>query len=353
MKARKSIRVIILAAVLMLAFPTSVLAANYIESPWIYSVNNESVCIKRYMGDEKKPIVPWTLAGLDIKKIGAGAFTNTDVTTVYVPDNDVSIEYDAIPQTVIVKYYRLAETPDTSGDTDNPGISILDPDNPVSPIVIGGGGKIPGDDTVGNGKTDGGKTEGGTIEFGGTEGGNTEGGNTEGGKTDYEHRTDDISFEKDDETGGKTEGGKTDGGKTDGGKTEGGKTDDGKTKGGKTKGGTTEANNGTNGSNKTADNWETVKEVKVEAPDLGVELVEVEDENEAIALEGEEYVVDEDDIVMPFEEDEASPFEDEAAASGSTDATSGGLGVGGIVGICAAAFAVIAVIIVVIKNKKK
>lgn len=103
------IKILILALVFVFV-SVGFVFADYVESPWIYKVyENGTIAITGYAGNAEDCYVPWELAGMDVKYIEKNAFAGTDVKTIHIPNNSVTIDGQAYPEGVEVYLYELID----------------------------------------------------------------------------------------------------------------------------------------------------------------------------------------------------------------------------------------------------
>jgi hypothetical protein len=92
-------------------------AETYTEGYFYYQVENDSVIITGYFGTESVVTVPSMIAGVPVNTIGEGAFVNTTVKTLNLPDTIMTIENGAIGSGVNVIYNSNIENSSGSEET--------------------------------------------------------------------------------------------------------------------------------------------------------------------------------------------------------------------------------------------
>ncbi|MBQ6603148.1 MAG: hypothetical protein IJH99_07100 [Eubacterium sp.] len=128
MKHLKHLFAFLIAIILIMTMHASAYA-DYIHEYFRYTVEDNSVTITAYLGNETAVTVPAMIGGNPVNVIAAGAFANnTTVTVVYLPDTIMSVETGAFGpgQSVI---YTCGYTENDSGDTQQP-------DTPAQPLGI-------------------------------------------------------------------------------------------------------------------------------------------------------------------------------------------------------------------------
>ena len=91
-------------AAFLLAAEPVMAATTYTEGDYYYQIKEDAVVITGYFGYDTKITLPSMIAGYPVSTIGAGAFRNTKVKTIHLPDTIMTIEKDAIPAGVTVQY---------------------------------------------------------------------------------------------------------------------------------------------------------------------------------------------------------------------------------------------------------
>lgn len=94
---RRSILVFVAMLAIMMSSFVAMAATIYSEGYFRYTDNGGSVTIVEYFGKEETVTIPNMIAGEPVSKIAKGAFANSNVKSVYVPDTVVSIEAGAFP----------------------------------------------------------------------------------------------------------------------------------------------------------------------------------------------------------------------------------------------------------------
>ena len=92
--------------------------ADYIHGYFGYTIADESVTITAYHGKENVVTVPAMIGSYPVNVIASGAFSNTDVTTIYLPDTIMSVEGGAFGPGQAVIYNSYSMTASGSGDSE-------------------------------------------------------------------------------------------------------------------------------------------------------------------------------------------------------------------------------------------
>lgn len=79
-------------------------ATTYTEGDFYYEIKDESIVITGYFGYDTEITLPSMIAGYPVSEIATGAFANTKVKTIHLPDTIMTIGEDAIPVGVTVEY---------------------------------------------------------------------------------------------------------------------------------------------------------------------------------------------------------------------------------------------------------
>ena len=83
----KKIVIILCALSLLLAFSFAAADGDvYTEGYFYYTISDQSITITGYFGNETVVTVPSSIAGIPVNAIGPGAFANTSVQILYLPD---------------------------------------------------------------------------------------------------------------------------------------------------------------------------------------------------------------------------------------------------------------------------
>ncbi len=122
----------LLLAVLLL-LPLHVQAERFSEGFFYYTVSDQSVTITGYFGREQVVTVPARIAGNPVNAIASGAFADSGITALYLPETITSIEGGAIDAGVTVVYNSNASVPapTESAPTQAPTEA---PTQPVQPV---------------------------------------------------------------------------------------------------------------------------------------------------------------------------------------------------------------------------
>lgn len=80
---------------------------SYIESPWIYQIENNEISIVGYTGNSSECYVPWELAGKEVKNIEN--LDNANVKKLHVPNNGISISENVSNSVNSIVSYNLAD----------------------------------------------------------------------------------------------------------------------------------------------------------------------------------------------------------------------------------------------------
>lgn len=132
---------VILAMLLLALLMTAAAFADdtvYSEGYFRYTENNESITIVRYYGHETEVTVPRFIVGMPVNTIAAGAFADSDVAVIYLPDSVTTIEDNAAgnAQIVFEGGSAPASQPEISAPVSQPEnrASVSQPENstPVS-----------------------------------------------------------------------------------------------------------------------------------------------------------------------------------------------------------------------------
>ena len=117
-------RVVILLAVLLLVFAVPVAAwADYIHGYFRYTIEDNSITITAYYGNETEVVVPAMIGKYPVNTIKAGVFTGTSVQKVWLPDTIMTIEEGAFAPGQATEYYSDEKEINKGGQTAPTGIS--------------------------------------------------------------------------------------------------------------------------------------------------------------------------------------------------------------------------------------
>ena len=121
MTACKTAKFLILAFLLWAVFAFSSYAATvYTEDAFYYTIEDRSITITGYFGDDAVVNVPSMIAGLPVNHIAPYAFEGTGVQIVNLPETIESVEKSAFDAGTQVNYFQREETtrPTLGDDTD-------------------------------------------------------------------------------------------------------------------------------------------------------------------------------------------------------------------------------------------
>ncbi|MDO4808578.1 MAG: hypothetical protein Q4A04_01230 [Eubacteriales bacterium] len=99
---------------------SSYAATVYTEDAFYYTIEDRSITITGYFGDDAVVNVPSMIAGLPVNHIAPYAFEGTGVTIVNLPETIESVEKSAFDASTQVNYFQREETtrPNLGDDTD-------------------------------------------------------------------------------------------------------------------------------------------------------------------------------------------------------------------------------------------
>lgn len=119
---KRMMHTLLFAFMFMLLCPAMVLSAEvYSEGYFKYQVENESVVICEYYGEETEVTVPFMMVGLPVSRIAKGAFADSSVVKkVNLPDTVMTVDEGAFAYGIQVIYNSNTDTPVASG-TKNEG----------------------------------------------------------------------------------------------------------------------------------------------------------------------------------------------------------------------------------------
>lgn len=114
---------------LSMAMSAAAFAADiYTEGAFQYTIDNESVTIVGYFGNESDVTVPNMIAGYPVNTIASGAFLSESAKTIYLPDTITEIEGGAVKTGMTIVYNSNVpaknEAPDKSVPTSNTGSAV-------------------------------------------------------------------------------------------------------------------------------------------------------------------------------------------------------------------------------------
>lgn len=108
--------ILALCMMFLMLFAGSITTHAYTEGYFEYEVSEQSVTITGYFGNDTEVTVPAAIAGNPVNTIAKGAFVNTTVKTLNLPDTIMTIEAGAIGIDVAVVYNSNVKELDTSTD---------------------------------------------------------------------------------------------------------------------------------------------------------------------------------------------------------------------------------------------
>lgn len=100
----KKLTSILLALMLILTITFSAFATVYTEKYFHYTISDESITITDYFGHEDTVTVPAMIAGIPVNTIASGAFTESGIKVLNLPDTITTIDNGAIDSGVVVNY---------------------------------------------------------------------------------------------------------------------------------------------------------------------------------------------------------------------------------------------------------
>lgn len=103
----------------LLLFPATAMA--YTEGYFYYEVEDQSVIITGYFGDETEVTVPASIAGNPVNVIAEGAFEDTEVTELKLPDTIMKIEEGALGDVAKITYNANLLPEEGEDQEDNAG----------------------------------------------------------------------------------------------------------------------------------------------------------------------------------------------------------------------------------------
>jgi len=116
----------LLTILLLLAF------SGLVNAQFLYSERNGAITITRYMGSETTVLIPSTINGLPVSRIGVGAFIHARITNVTIPDSVTSIGNRAFHLcTRLARVYCRGNAPSI-------GASLFTGDNNVTVFYLSG-----------------------------------------------------------------------------------------------------------------------------------------------------------------------------------------------------------------------
>ncbi len=144
----------------VLAAGSSFAATVYTEDAFYYTIEENSITITGYFGDEDVINIPSVIAGIPVNHIAPYAFEGSSVTIVNLPETIETVEKGAFDANVTVNYF-MREDRELSAEpeTDNVGLGEKEPGDQVpekSSRTESGPGATPSGNT-GNGVSAGGR----------------------------------------------------------------------------------------------------------------------------------------------------------------------------------------------------
>lgn len=125
--------IVALCMILLMSFTNFITTMAYTEGYFEYEVSDQSVTITGYFGKETEVTVPSAIAGNPVNTIAKGAFMDTPVKTLNLPDTIMTIESGAIDINVKVVYDSNVEEPvtpkDESTEDDEGDASVNSPED--------------------------------------------------------------------------------------------------------------------------------------------------------------------------------------------------------------------------------
>lgn len=107
---------------LFFLFIQPVLAAQtYTEGYYYYELKEDAIVITGYFGEETEITLPERIAGYPVSEIAAGAFIDTTVKLIHLPDTIMSIGENAFPLGAEIKYASDESNGDSNGDSSTAG----------------------------------------------------------------------------------------------------------------------------------------------------------------------------------------------------------------------------------------
>ena len=147
-------RLLILLAALLLALAVPVAAwADYIHGYFRYTIDDNSITITAYYGNETEVVVPAMIGTYPVNTIKAGVFAGTSVQKIWLPDTIMTIEEGAFAPGQTTTYYSDEKQIGQSGQTSPAGISdqtgsLVTTDNDGNLVMVDAqGGETVLDDT--------------------------------------------------------------------------------------------------------------------------------------------------------------------------------------------------------------
>lgn len=96
---------LILFAFSFIYFKGTVFAGTvYTEGDYYYRLEDDAIVITGYFGSDREITLPSRIAGYPVSVIATGAFQNTTVKVINLPDTIMTLEKDAIASGIIVNY---------------------------------------------------------------------------------------------------------------------------------------------------------------------------------------------------------------------------------------------------------
>lgn len=114
----------------LMSFSINIIHAEddtYVESPWVYRLDGNTVTIISYIGSEEVCEVPWTLGGKEIKRIES--IQNNNVRKIIIPNNDVELSLDVSHNYEVIHYNlngELLDEEESEPSEDESGSTFFD-----------------------------------------------------------------------------------------------------------------------------------------------------------------------------------------------------------------------------------
>lgn len=138
----KKIAAILSALALILTITPAAFATVYTEGYLHYTIADESITITGYFGSEETVTVPAMIAGIPVNTIASGAFSESGIKVLNLPDTITSIESGAIDLGVVINYNsNLPQGGQTQPSPNPPVQDDPQPNPPQTDIPLPG---IPG-----------------------------------------------------------------------------------------------------------------------------------------------------------------------------------------------------------------
>lgn len=135
----KKLAAILSALLMILAITPAAFAAVYTEGYFHYTIEDESITITGYFGSEETVTVPAMIAGIPVNTIASGAFAESGIKVLNLPDTITSIESGAIDLGVKINYNsNLPQGGQTQPSPNPPAQDNPQPNPPQSDIITPG-----------------------------------------------------------------------------------------------------------------------------------------------------------------------------------------------------------------------